>query len=253
MAAPPKSHDPRGLVDQAPGSVNEETQALARELSAGKLTALTDLNLKKAGLAALPPQIGELASLTKLDISLNALSTLPAEISGLASLRILFSLGNRFETIPTVLSSLPKLYMLSFKSNQLTHIPEDALAPTIEWLILTDNRLEALPNSIGALKTLRKCMLTNNRLLALPDSLVQCRELELIRLADNQLSALPEAIGQLGALTTLHVNNNPDEPICYAFNLEGCTGATDGGRCGKGHHLCAKCGGPHGQRNCPNR
>ena len=51
MAAPPKSHDPRGLVDQAPGSVNEETQALARELSAGKLTALTDLNLKKAGLA----------------------------------------------------------------------------------------------------------------------------------------------------------------------------------------------------------
>lgn len=207
--APPKSHDPRGLVDTAPGSVNEEAQALSRELSAGKLTALTDLNLKKAGLAALPPQIGELASLTKLDISLNTLSTLPAETSGLSSLRILFSLGNRFESIPSVLRSLPRLYMLSFKSNRLTHIPEDALAPTIEWLILTDNLLEELPASIGCLKTLRKCMLTNNRLLALPDSLLQCRELELIRLADNRLSDLPRGFWQLPKLAWAGLAGNP--------------------------------------------
>ena len=54
------SHDPRGLVDTTPGgSVNEATASLARELSAGGLAASrTDLNLKKAGLSELPPQIG---------------------------------------------------------------------------------------------------------------------------------------------------------------------------------------------------
>ena len=59
------SHDPRGLVDTtAAGCVNEETASLARELAAGALEARPDLNLKKAGLAELPPQIGGLASLS---------------------------------------------------------------------------------------------------------------------------------------------------------------------------------------------
>ena len=42
--------------------MNEETASLARELSAGGLAASrTDLNLKKAGLSELPPQIGKRA------------------------------------------------------------------------------------------------------------------------------------------------------------------------------------------------
>ena len=207
------SHDPRGLVDTTPGgSVNEETALLARELSAGGLAASrTDLNLKKAGLSELPPQIGTrvcltrshraphgllraactggagqpapgprtapasdismravapgaLRSLTKLDVSLNALKSLPTEVAGLASLRILFSLGNQFEEVPPVLRGLPSLYMLSFKSNKLARIGEEALAPTVAWLILTDNRLTSLPRSIGQCTNLRKCMLTDNRL-----------------------------------------------------------------------------------------
>ena len=115
------SHDPRGLVDTTPGGgVNEETAALARELSAGGLAASrTELNLKKAGLSELSPRISALASLTKLDVSLNGLKSLPSEVAGLASLRILFSLGNLFEEVPPVLRGLPSLYMLSFKSNKV--------------------------------------------------------------------------------------------------------------------------------------
>ena len=107
---------------------------------------------------------GALRSLTKLDVSLNALKSLPTEVAGLASLRILFSLGNQFEDVPPVLRGLPSLYMLSFKSNKLARIAEEALAPTVEWLILTDNLLTSLPRSIGQCTNLRKCMLTNNRL-----------------------------------------------------------------------------------------
>ena len=212
------SHDPRGLVDTTKGEINEESARLCRELSAGTLsTSLTELSLKKAGLTTLPPQIGALAALRKLDVGFNALSTLPAEISNLASLRIFFALGNAFESIPTVMGALPSLYMMSFKSNRLTHIPEEALAPSVEWLILTDNKLTALPKSIGKLAGLKKCMLSNNKLAALPDEIVQCRQLELIRLADNNLAALPDGFLALPALAWLGLAGNP----C-------CAGAGDG-------------------------
>ena len=89
-------------------------------------------------------------SAAKLDISLNSLTSLPPEIGSLASLRILFSLGNQFEEVPPVLRALPSLYMLSFKSNRLSRIAEDALAPTLEWLILTDNLLPSLPRRVAS-------------------------------------------------------------------------------------------------------
>ena len=74
-------------------------------------------------------------------MSLSPLSDLPEAIVQLRNLRILFCLGCRFRSVPVVLGSLPSLYMLSFKSNQLVTIPPAALAPTLQWLILTDNQL----------------------------------------------------------------------------------------------------------------
>ena len=122
-------------------------------------------------------------------------------------LRILFALGCGFKHIPDALGALPSLYMLSFKSNQLERISAGALAPTIEWLILTDNRLEELPSSLPL--GLRKVMLTNNRLRALPDALLRCRDLELIRLADNDLSALPAGFLEMPKLSWVALAGNP--------------------------------------------
>lgn len=103
--------------------------------------------------------------------------------------------------------------MLSFKSNRLVSIGEDALAPSIEWLILTDNQLATLPSNLPRTTTthrgLRKVMLTNNKLTALPDSILGCRQLELIRLADNQLSTLPEGFLQLPMLSWVALAGNP--------------------------------------------
>ena len=118
--------------------------------------ALTELDLGGCGLAALPDDFGErLPSLRKLNAAKNALSSLPASFAGLLQLRIAFFLGCDFETVPSVLGRLPRLFMLSFKANKLSAIPEDALSPSIGWLILSDNRLERLPASIGRLGGLR--------------------------------------------------------------------------------------------------
>lgn len=207
--ATPTSVDPRGLVDTTPGlAIDPATSALAIEMAKGNLSStLTDLNLKKAGLKMLPPAIGNLKALTKLDISLSPLSELPAELGQLGKLRILFVLGAQFTSIPLVVGTLPSLYMLSFKSNQLSTIDARALAPTIEWLILTDNRLTALPATLP--QGLRKVMLTNNRLASLPDSICGCRNLELIRLADNNLTALPDGFLALPKLAWLGLAGNP--------------------------------------------
>jgi len=207
------SHDPRGLLDTSGEDVDPTAAKLAAELCSGlllkslDLSNVCELNLKKAGLSALPPQVGELSQLTKLDVSLSPLSDLPEAIVQLRNLRILFCLGCRFRSVPVVLGSLPSLYMLSFKSNQLVTIPPAALAPTLQWLILTDNQLEALPITLPT--GLRKVMLTNNKLRQLPDALVECANLELIRLADNALESLPAGLLTMPKLSWMGLAGNP--------------------------------------------
>jgi hypothetical protein len=205
------STDPRGLADAAAIKAFDPSTAL----TASKLLSspvdfvhLTELSLKKAGITQVPSAIGACKLLKKLEISLNpAMSTLPQDMSALQSLRILFALGCSFESVPPVVAALTSLYMLSFKSNKLKTIGEDALAPSIEWLILTDNQLERLPSRLPL--GLRKVMLTNNRLKSLPDSILKCKELEMIRIADNQLAALPVGMLQMPKLTWMALGGNP--------------------------------------------
>eukprot|EP00900_Chrysochromulina_parva_P007856 jgi/Chrpa1/17071/Chrysochromulina_OHIO_Genome00020421-RA len=209
----PQSHDPRGLLDTFGVDVDPTAAMLAAGLGSGvllrslNLSGILELNLKKAGLLALPPQIGELSQLTKLDVSLSPLSDLPEAIGKLSQLRILFCLGCRFGSVPLVLGTLPALYMLSFKSNKLTSISPAALAPTLEWLILTDNQLTTLPSQLP--KGLRKVMLTNNKLRQLPEALVACADLELIRLADNALERLPAGMLTMPKLSWMGLAGNP--------------------------------------------
>ena len=49
-------------------------------------------------------------------------------------------------------------------------------------------------------------------------------------------------------------NPGSGDPICFNFNRQcGCTGAPAGGRCGRGMHICIKCGGDHSYSlPCPN-
>ena len=211
--AKPTSVDPRGLVDtNKDQAVDPATAATAHSLvtnpSSLDLTSLTELSLKKAGISHVPPAIGLCTCVKRLEISLNPqLNDLPEEMRGMQSLRILFGLGCSFKHVPPVVGALPSLYMLSFKSNQLTTIAEGALAPSLQWLILTDNQLTVLPRTLPT--GLRKVMLTNNRLTSLPPTILHCTNLELIRLADNQLSALPDGMLAMPNLSWMGLAGNP--------------------------------------------
>lgn len=182
-------------------------------LRAGKLSGIKRLDLA-AGLTEFPIEIFALAdSLEILNLSDNHLKSLPTDLGRLHNLKIIFLSNNNFEEVPAVLADCPNLSMVGFKSNKIKTLGENILPVNVRWLILTDNKLEKLPTSIGKLQKLQKLMLAGNQLRSLPDEMAACQNLELVRLAANQLESLPPWLFTLPRLSWLAYAGNP---CCYA-------------------------------------
>ncbi|MFQ3172739.1 MAG: hypothetical protein ACI9DG_002780 [Oleispira sp.] len=204
-----------------------------QQLKSGKLTSAYRASQQQAPILRLqisavtqkdklyefPREIFDLAdSLEILDLSNNHLSELPDDLDRLLNLRILFLSNNDFEKIPAVLARCPQLEMISFKSNALTVVDENVLPIDTRWLILTDNRIQKLPHSMGQLHRLQKLALAGNRLTHLPESMDNCKNLELARLSANKLTAMPDWLFQLPKLAWLAFSGNE---FNRAANAEG--------------------------------
>jgi hypothetical protein len=188
-------------------------------LRSGRLGGAKQVTIA-AGLTEFPLELFELTdSLEFLDLSRNQLTNLPADFGRFKQLKILFCSQNQFEVLPEVLADCPELSMVGFKSNQIKHVPANGLPPLVRWLILTDNRIESLPESIGSLPQLQKLMLAGNRLTALPESIANCRNLELIRIAANRLESLPLWLLELPKLAWLAYSGNPCQPAIAATDI----------------------------------
>lgn len=178
------------------------------QLRRGELAGITRLDLA-ADLSEFPREIFALAdSLEVLNLSGNRLTALPHDLSRLHKLKVLFCSDNPFETLPEVLGDCPQLEMVGFKANRLQHIPAAALPQQLRWLILTDNRIAALPSELGERPHLQKLMLAGNRLSALPESMAQLHRLELLRIAANRLDTLPDWLLSLPRLAWLAFAGN---------------------------------------------
>ncbi|MEZ9278198.1 leucine-rich repeat-containing protein kinase family protein [Vibrio cyclitrophicus] len=179
------------------------------QLKSGQLRGVKRLKLS-ADLTEFPLEILELAdSLEILDLSGNQLSELPQELTQLTNLRIIFASNNLFTHLPDVLGSLPELEMVGFKTNQIKTVSEESLPAQLRWLILTDNAIEVLPNSLGERPRLQKLALAGNQLRALPESMEKLSNLELVRLSANQLTEFPEFLIKLPKLAWLAFAGNP--------------------------------------------
>ncbi|HHS99868.1 MAG TPA: protein kinase [Thiomicrospira sp.] len=179
------------------------------QLKSGELHGVTRLQISE-NLTEFPVEIFTLAdSLEVLDLSGNQLSSLPDNLSNLINLKILFCSNNLFTEVPKALKSCLKLEMIGFKSNQITHFDENVLPLHTRWLILTDNQIAKLPDSIGELKRLQKCALAGNQLTEIPQSIKGCENLELLRIAANNLTGLPNELLSLPKLTWLAFSGNP--------------------------------------------
>jgi hypothetical protein len=185
------------------------TSATLAALRSGELQGITRLDLA-CDLEEFPREIFELAdSLEVLNLSGNSLAALPDDLSRLSKLRVLFCSDNRFTQLPEVLSSCAQLEMVGFKANRISEVAAAAIAPGLRWLILTDNQIKALPDSIGNCAGLQKLMLAGNQLEVLPEAMGGCVGLELLRISANRFEALPEWLLQLPRLTWLAFGGNP--------------------------------------------
>lgn len=196
----------------------EQQNTVLKQLQAGQLTSahratqnldpITRLKIAEE-LTEFPREILDLAdSLEVLDLSNNKLSELPDDLDRLVNMRILFLTSNAFTSIPAILAACPKLEMISFKSNKLTQFDEDVLPLDTLWLILTDNQLTGLPDSMGKLYRLQKLALAGNCLTQLPESMAQCKNLELARLSANQFSEMPDWLFEMPKLAWLAFSGN---------------------------------------------
>lgn len=161
-------------------------------------------------LGSFPSHIfGHAESLEHLDLSGTGLSSLPADFGRLKKLKVAFFSNCNFAVFPKELAACPELEMVAFRSNGMVQIPEGALPPRLRWLILTDNKIEALPRSIGECSRLQKCMLSGNQLRALPDEMAACKKLGLLRLSANRIDALPSWLFEMPELSFLSFAGNP--------------------------------------------
>jgi hypothetical protein len=184
--------------------MSADTLALLR---AGKLAGTTRLDLS-CGLTEFPPETFDLAnSLEVLNLTGNRLSDLPDDLPRLKKLRVIFCSENDFRHLPPVLAECPGLSMIGFKSNRIEEVT--ALPHSLRWLILTDNRIESLPPSIGKCAPLQKLMLSGNQLASLPEEMATCMNLELVRLAANRFESLPDWLLELPQLAWLALAGNP--------------------------------------------
>jgi hypothetical protein len=185
------------------------TTATLAALRSGQLKGIKRLDLA-CDLQEFPRDIFELAdTLEVLNLSGNALSSLPDDLSRLSKLRVLFCSENRFTQLPEVLSSCVHLEMVGFKSNSIREVAPAAISPGLRWLILTDNQISALPDSIGSCTRLQKLMLAGNQLADLPEAMRGCVGLELLRISANRFKSLPEWLLHLPRLTWLAFGGNP--------------------------------------------
>ncbi len=148
-------------------------------------------------------------TLEVLDLTDNNLSYLPDDFDRFKKLKRVFLSNNQFDHIPKVLAKLPNLSMIGMRNNKIKIFEEDSLPLSTRWLILTDNELTTLPNSIGGLTLLQKFMLSGNKLSSLPNSISKCINLELLRIAANNLNSFPKSLLSLPKLSWLAYSGNP--------------------------------------------
>lgn len=162
-------------------------------------------------LSSFPLEILELGdTLEHLDLSGTGLSSLPSGIgSTVPNLKILSLSHCNFKVFPKQLASCPDLQTVIFRNNGMEYIPENALPPRLRCLILTGNRLTAIPSGIGHCGALEQCLLTDNQLQDLPAELAGCKRLTTLRVSSNRLSKFPLWLSTLPELAFVSFSNNP--------------------------------------------
>ena len=148
---------------------------------------------------------------TELDLRNTGLSCFPVELCMLTELRSLHLGRNYIAFVPREISKLTKLEFLSLSRNHISELPEELGLLPLKKLVLVQNGLKRLPESLGRSATLEDLDVCENNLTSIPKGLSHLKK---INLRKNQISSLPqETWVALLANPTLEKVNLQDNPI----------------------------------------
>ncbi|KAF9114722.1 hypothetical protein BGX27_010032 [Mortierella sp. AM989] len=175
------------------------------------------LNLSHNQFTEVPMDLCQLTHLQVLIMSQNRIEgPFPHQLcSRLTQLKTLKLCANQITSLPHTLARLDKLESLSMGSvyggNLLTSFPGNCIQhmTSLRELDLSHNKICFLPADIGHPNShLRQLVVSDNKLEAIPKSIGMCRELRNLNLGRNQLTSLPTEIADLKQLDTLDLSEN---------------------------------------------
>ncbi|XP_011912636.1 PREDICTED: leucine-rich repeat and calponin homology domain-containing protein 4 isoform X2 [Cercocebus atys] len=176
-----------------PGSRSAE-RALEEAVATGTLN-LSNRRLKHFPRGA--ARSYDLSDITQADLSRNRFPEVPEAACQLVSLEGLSLYHNCLRCLNPALGNLTALTYLNLSRNQLSLLPPYICQLPLRVLIVSNNKLGALPPDIGTLGSLRQLDVSSNELQSLPVELCGLSSLRDLNVRRNQLSTLPEELGDL--------------------------------------------------------
>uniref|UniRef100_A0A8C3WKZ2 Leucine-rich repeat and calponin homology domain-containing protein 4 n=1 Tax=Catagonus wagneri TaxID=51154 RepID=A0A8C3WKZ2_9CETA len=176
-----------------PGSRSAE-RALEEAVATGTLN-LSNRRLKHFPRGA--ARSYDLSDITQADLSRNRFPEVPEAACQLVSLEGLSLYHNCLRCLNPALGNLTALTYLNLSRNQLSSLPPYICQLPLRVLIVSNNKLGALPPDISALGSLRQLDVSSNELQSLPTELCSLASLRDLNVRRNQLSTLPDELGDL--------------------------------------------------------
>ncbi|MCL2039081.1 MAG: leucine-rich repeat domain-containing protein [Bacteroidetes bacterium] len=111
-------------------------------------------------------------------------------------------------------SQINQIYILNLNNRNLTDFPGDFTGNRVDYLSMSGNQLQRVPERINYFPTLQVLNLSYNKIVSFP-LLNNLKRLQTLDLSNNNLSEIGASIGELTALEYLNLSNNP---ITYISN-----------------------------------
>ncbi|KAM8954423.1 DISP complex protein LRCH3 [Pelodytes ibericus] len=191
-------------------------RSLERSLEEAAVTGA--LNLSGRKLREFPRSAArqDLSDTTQADLSRNRLSEVPAEICHYISLESLNLYQNCIRYVPEATLNLQALNFLNISRNQLTSLPGYLCNLPLKVLIASNNKLDTLPEEIGALKHLTELDVSCNEIHKIPRQIGKLESLRDFNIRRNHLVQLPEELAELPLVRLdFSCNKITSIPVCY--------------------------------------
>jgi len=171
-----------------------------------------DIELREEALARIENVANsKLDSDQELCMSKLGLLSVPKQLLGLRTLRSLNLRANRLSMVPTELCErLVDLEFLNLSENRIQYLPENISSlARLRTFRLQSNELTELPDGIGRLPLLTELRLEHNHLERLPGAIGKLSTVKTLTLSYNQLTELPMSMAGMRCLESLDVSENP--------------------------------------------